>query len=244
MSEAPASGAHFQSTHWSVVLAAGSTDAPQRRAALEQLCGTYWYPLYAFARRRGLAREEAADLVQGFFALLLERDDLRRADPARGRFRNFLLSALQHALANQRERERALRRGGGQRPLSFDLEAADARFAREPADARTPELAYRRAWAEAALARALSALEAEQQRIGRAAHFRALAPALSAESDAPAQAEVARALGLSENAVKVALHRLRRRFAELLRAEVAGTLERPDEIEDELRELFAALARP
>lgn len=244
-----AHGAVFATTRWSVVLAAGSTDpahVARGRAALGELAALYWYPLYAFVRRAGHGADDAADLVQAFFALLLEREDLRRADPARGRFRNWLLVALRNFLANERERERALRRGGGRTQLSIDALAidgddADARFAREPADERTPEARFEREWAEAVLASALARLRAEQERIGRAAHFDALRPALVADDDAPAHAHVAAALDLSENAVRVALHRLRTRFGELVRDEVAGTLERPADVDAELRELFDAL---
>ena len=237
----PAGGAVFATTRWSVVLAAGSSAEPRGRAALEQLAAVYWYPLYAFVRRSGHGADEAADLTQGFFALLLERDDLRRADPTRGRFRNWILVALRHFLANEREKARAHKRGGGHAPVSIDASAADSRFAHEPVDVRTPETAYRRAWAEAALTSAHTRLRAEQERIGRAAHFDALRPALVADDDAPPQAEIAARLGLSENAVRVALHRLRARFGELVRDEVAGTLEQPDDVADELRELFDAL---
>lgn len=224
------------------MLASGSSDVQRRRAALEELCGAYWYPLYAYTRRSGRSHEDAADLVQQFLAMLLERDDLKKADPERGRFRSFLLTSLRHFASNQLARERALKRGGGRVALTFDAHDADARFAREPEDPRTPERAFDRAWAEDVLARALARLRAEQTAIGRAAHFEALFPALTAQDDAPSHAVVARSLDMTENAAKVALHRLRKRLGELVRDEVAGTLDDPAEIESEVRCLFDALS--
>jgi RNA polymerase sigma-70 factor (ECF subfamily) len=235
--------ARFLTTRWSVVLASSAAAEPHRRAALEELCARYWYPLYAYVRRSGHDANQAADLTQEFFARLLERDELRRVDPARGRFRNWLLTVMQHFLASERERQRAQKRGGGKAPVAIDAHDADSRFAREPADERTPELSFRRAWAETAIEHALARLRQEQASVGRAAQFDALRPALAAEGDAPPHADVAAALGSSENAVKVALHRLRRRFGELLRDEVGGTLERPADLEDEIRDLFDAFRR-
>jgi RNA polymerase sigma factor (sigma-70 family) len=235
-----APGSSFLTTRWSVVLAAAGATPAARQAALEDLARAYWYPLYAYARRRGLSSEDSADRVQGLFALLLEREDLARADPARGRFRAFLLTAFQHFLANERERERAQKRGGGRAPIPIDALEAERRLGREPVDTETPELAFERAWVAELLARTLDRLRAEQERIGRAALFDRLRPSLSADDDAPRFAEVARALAMSENAVKVAAHRLRKRCGELLREEVAGTLGAPAEVEEELRALFRA----
>ena len=236
-------GSSFLTTRWSVVLAAGRAPAPARRAALEDLATAYWYPLYAYARRRGLAADRAADRAQGFFALLLERDDLAKADPARGRFRAFLLAGFQHHLADERDRERAQKRGGGRAPLSIDAREAERRLVREPVDADTPETAFERAWVAELLARAFERLRAEQEKIGRGALFDRLRPSLAAEDDAPRFAEVARELAMTENAVKVAAHRLRKRYGELLRDEVAATVSDPAEIEDEIRALFRPFER-
>lgn len=231
----------FLTTRWSVVLAAGATPSPRRRAALEELCASYWYPLYAFARRRGAARDEAGDLVQGFFALLLEKDDLRLADPARGRFRAFLASAFHHFVVNERQKARAAKRGGGRACASIDVADAEARFGSDFAREESPERAFERAWAREVLARALQRLEAEQVHAQRGALFEALRPALVADEDAPAHADVAQRLGTSENAVKVALHRLRKRFGELVRDEVSATLEDDADVDAELALLFEVL---
>jgi RNA polymerase sigma-70 factor (ECF subfamily) len=237
------SHARFLTTRWSVVLASSAAEEPHRRAALEELCTRYWYPLYAYVRRSGYEANLAADLTQEFFARLLEREDLRAVDPARGRFRSWLLTVLRHFLVNERERARTQKRGGGRVPIALDADDADSRFAREPADTRTPELAFRRAWAQTAIDRALTCLRVEQERVGRSSHFDALRSALVSDDDAPPLAEVAASLGTNENAVKVALHRLRKRFGELLREELSGTLERPSDVEDEIRELFEAFRR-
>jgi len=223
------------------VLATGASDPTARRAALEELCETYWYPLYAYARRTGSSRDDAAELVQQFFAMLLERGDFERADPTRGRFRAWLLTALRNFAANERERRRALKRGGERRLLSFDADEADTRFASEPADPRSPERRFEWNWAKSLLERALARLEAEQARIGRRAHFEALFPSLTEDYDAAPHAEVAARLGVSENSLKVALHRLRKRLGELLRDEVAATLSNRAELDEELARLRGAL---
>lgn len=234
----------FMTTRWSVVLAAGGADQARRTAALEELSETYWYPLYSYLRRSGHGADDAADAVQRLFLSLLSRPELDRVDPARGRFRSWLLTALKHDVINHRERERAVRRGGGRTLLSFDADRADARYASEPADRRTPEQAFERAWAQAVLARALERLEEEQNRIGRKAHFDALLPALTAREDALAHSQVAEQLGVSEVSIKVALHRMRKRLGELVRDEVAATLSDPGELDHEVRLLFEALAAP
>jgi RNA polymerase sigma factor (sigma-70 family) len=242
----PTHAARFLTTHWSVVLAAGGIPSETRRAALDELARAYWYPLYALARRRGHAAEIAADRTQGFFALLLEREDLGRADPSRGRFRAFLSTAFRHYLADERDRERAQKRGGGREPISIDVDEAEERLRRAPVDGDTPELAFDRAWVAQVLARSLARLREEQARIGRDALFDRLRPSLSAEDDAPAFAVIAAELAMTENAVKVAAHRLRKRYGELLRDEVAATVADPtdpNEVEDELRALFLPFQR-
>lgn len=223
------------------MLATGAESPAARSAALGELCQTYWYPLYAYARRTGSTRDDAADLVQQFFAMLLERGDFERADPARGRFRSWLLTALRNFAANQRERRRALKRGGERVLLSFDADEADTRFASEPADPRSPELLFEWHWAKSVLERALERLGAEQARIGRSAHFEALLPALAEAPDAAPHAAVAARLAVSETSIKVALHRLRKRLGELVRDEVAATLSNPAELDDELLRLREAL---
>lgn len=234
----------FLTTRWSLVLAAGAEPSPHARAALEDLCAAYWAPLYAYLRRRGHAPAEAEDLVQGLFALLLDRRDLALADRSRGRFRSFLLTALEHHLANERERKLARKRGGGAKSIPIDASTEEGRLALEVADASdTPERAYERAWARAVLDRALARLTAEQEHAKKGALFAALRPQLAArEEGGAAYARIAADLGLTENAVKVAAHRLRRRYGELLREEVARTVEDDADVEAEIRELFRVLS--
>lgn len=234
----------FLTTRWSVVLAAASPEEPLRRAALEDLCATYWYPLYAYVRRSGYDADAAADLTQDFFARILEREDLRRVDRERGRFRAYVLAAMKHLLVNRRASGRAAKRGGGRVPVSIDVEDAEVRFDREPRDERTPEAAFERAWAEAAIARAFERLREEQTRIGRGGLFDDLTPALIGTEDGLPYAEVAARHRTSENAVKVAVHRLRGRLGELLREEVGGTVAGHADVEAEIRALFEALGAP
>lgn len=227
----------FLTTRWSLVLSAGRGES---RAALESLCGSYWYPLYAFARRKGEPHERAADLVQGFFLVLLERRDLDALAPERGRFRSFLLAALSHHMANERDREHAAKRGGG--AVHIDLSDADTRYALEPADEETPETLFTRRWAVEVLSRTFERLEQEHSGPDKRALFEALKPELQGASEST-YAEIAARLATTEGAVKTAAHRLRKRWRELLRAEVAGTLSDPADVDDEIRGLFAALAR-
>lgn len=237
-------GAPFLTTRWSVVLAAGQGDQPRSRKALEELCEGYWRPLYAYVRRRGHDREAARDLTQGFFTLLLEKNAVRGADPSRGRFRAWLLGALKHHLANEWDRERALKRGGGRALLSLDFERADEELALEPADPRTPEHAFERDWALAVLARAFAQLERAWTERERAPLFEALRGSLVAGGTTESYRLIGERLGLSEGAVKVAAHRLRRSFREALRAEIAETVEGEAELEEELRHLIEALGAP
>jgi RNA polymerase sigma-70 factor (ECF subfamily) len=241
MSATTPGDARFLTTRWSVVLDAASAPSPRRAAALEDLARAYWFPLYAYARRRGLARDEARDLVQEHFARILERGDLAAVDRARGRFRAWLRAGLDHLLANERERARAGKRGGGALHVPIDVHAAESRLGVDPTDPRAPERTFEREWALALLARARERLAGEQAHAGKATQFEALLPALSGDENAPPHAATAARLGLGENAVKVALHRLRKRFGELVRDEVAGTLAPGESVEDELRELLAAL---
>jgi DNA-directed RNA polymerase specialized sigma24 family protein len=238
-----AGGAEFATTRWSIVLAARAHGAPHAQAALENLCQTYWLPLYAYLRGVGCAPEEAEDIVQGFFARLLEKGDFAQVSPERGRFRSFLLAAVKHFLANERDRARAIRRGGGRAAFSLDVGAAESRYAAEACDRRTPETVFDRQWALTLLARVEDRLRGEFASAGKAERFAQLHPLLSGESGR-SYGEAAAALGLTENAVMVAVHRLRQRFRELLREEIAQTLSGPEQIDDEIRDLFAALQTP
>lgn len=232
----------FVTTRWSVVRAAGgNTEPAARRAALETLCRAYWGPLYAFARRRGSARSAAEDLVQGFFARLLEKNDVAVATSERGRFRSFLLAAFVHHLSNERDREGARKRGGGRAPLSLDAHTDGGVGALEPSRDETPESAFERTWALAVLGRARRRLHEEQARIGRERALESLWPALADAAEAPPYADLAAQLGLSENALKVAVHRLRKRLGELVRDEVLQTLDDARDLGEELAHLHRSL---
>ena len=239
---AQGTGARFLTTHWSVVLAAGSGDATRAQTALARLCQTYWFPLYAQVRRRGHSPHDAQDLTQEFFARLLEGRVLASADPNRGRFRSFLLAALNHFLAHEWERARAQKRGGGRQIISLDLALAEQRYDLEPADTSSPDKLFDKHWAGALLEEVLSQLEAEYQQAGKAELFGALKQTLTGTRESQPYAGLATQLGLSEGAVKVAVHRLRKRYRELLRAEVAHSVADPEQTDDELRYLLATLA--
>jgi RNA polymerase sigma factor (sigma-70 family) len=232
----------FATTHWSVVMKAGGSDPDAARSALSSLCEGYWYPLYAFLRRRGSDTEEARDLTQGFFADLLERGDLGTADPERGRFRSFLLGSLKHFAANEHERERALKRGGDRPRLSLDFEAAEGRYQLEPPDNRTPERLFEAQWARELLDRVVDRLRGQYVEEGKRELFDRLVPCLAGDAEAQPYAEISRALEMTEGAVKVAAHRLRRRFRVSLRSEISQTVATPEDVEDEIRALFSALA--
>jgi RNA polymerase sigma-70 factor (ECF subfamily) len=233
----------FAATHWSIVLSAGQSDSTRARDALSKLCQTYWYPLYAYVRRRGYSREDAQDLTQEFFSRLLERNWLGRADREKGRFRSFLLTAMKRFLADEWDKAHAQKRGGGVPLLALAFDTAETRFAREPADEATPEHSFEKRWILALLEEVLQRLRTEYEREGNAKLFAALNPCLVGDRDALPYAELARALAVSESAVKSAAHRLRRRYRELLRGEIAQTVADPAEVDDELRHLFAVLAR-
>ncbi len=231
------------------MLAAADERSPAGRAALESLCKHYWFPLYAFARRRGEDHLDAQDAVQNLFATLLERRDLDALSPERGRFRAFLLAAMKHVLANAQRRERAQKRGGAvatfsldtATTLSIDFDSAEMRYAAEPVDALTPETLFDRSWALEVLQRTLDLLALEYEAEGRRALFDHLEKELAGAD--VGYAAVGAALGMSEGAVKVAAHRLKRRWRELLRTEIAGTVASDAQVEDELRGLFEALGR-
>jgi RNA polymerase sigma-70 factor (ECF subfamily) len=241
---APTGGAGFALTHWSVVLAAGRDDSVRAHDALEKLCRAYWFPIYAFVRRRGHSPHDAQDLTQEFFARLLEKNYLAGVDRAKGRFRSFLLGAVKHFLANEWDKARAQKRGGGKSPVPIDFSSAETSFGVEPADQWTAEKIFDRRWALALLELVLRRLREEHVRDGKEKLFEQLKPTLTEASRSISYAEIATRLGSSEGAVKVAVHRLRQRYRELLRAEIADTVASPADVEDEIRNLFAALAEP
>jgi RNA polymerase sigma-70 factor (ECF subfamily) len=232
----------FATTHWSVVLAVGQRDPAQAAAALERLCRAYWYPLYAYVRRRGYGPDDAQDLTQSFFARLLERDLLARASPERGRFRSFLLRTLQNFLADEHDRATARKRDPGQPLLAWDALDAEARYAIEPSEEASPDRLFERRWATTVLEQAWARLEAEYTDEGKTEVFRELRRFNSAEEQAPRYAEAAGKLGLPENTVKSLVHRLRRRYRALLRSEIAHTVAEPGEIDEEIRYLLRVLA--
>ena len=230
----------FATTHWSVVLAAGQQDSPQAAEALETLCRTYWYPLYAYIRRRGYSPADAQDLAQDFFAQLLRKNYPARADPAKGRFRNFLLHALNQFLADVRERALARKRGGGQVIISLD-EAVEDRYRLEVADGVTPEKLFERRWAETLLDRALGRLRDEFVADGKAATYEVLKTFEPGDQSPLSYGEAANRLGVSESAVKSMIHRLRQRHRELVREEIAHTVPTGADINAELRYLVSVL---
>ncbi len=231
----------FPTTQWSRVIAAGKWDAPEARESLSALCAEYWYPLYAFVRRRGHAAEQAKDLTQDFFALVLEKDLLAKADPNRGRFRSFLRTVCSRFLANNFEYANARKRGGGNPVLPFDVLEAEGRYIREMADHLTPERIFDRSWTMTLLGSVLDQLRREYDDAGRLETFDELKDALIEGGQATPYATIAARLGSSEGAVRVAAHRLRRRYGILLRQQIAATVGDPAEVDDEIRALFGAL---
>jgi RNA polymerase sigma-70 factor (ECF subfamily) len=238
----PPSAAPFPTTHWSRVVAAGDPGAPFAREALAELCRDYWFPLYAYIRRRGHDPDRASDLTQDLFVRLLDKGVLAAADPARGRFRAFLRVACADFLANRRDRENALKRGGGRVIVPMGCDDAEGRYAREPAHEMTPERIFDRTWALILLGRVLERLREEYRMAGQHRTFEVLSPVLTDGPRVVAYATLADRLGTTEGAVRVAVHRLRRRYGERLRAEILATVHDPAEVDDEIHDLFAALA--
>jgi RNA polymerase sigma-70 factor (ECF subfamily) len=230
----------FTTTHWSVVLEAQG-ESPAAQEALEKLCRVYWWPLYGFVRRQGYTPEEAQDLTQGFFELLLERRDLNAVRQEKGRLRSFLLASLKHFMANERRDAATIKRGGGRTLIPLDGIASDDSSEFDRSDMLSADLLYDRRWAFTVLDRVFARLREESQGSAGAPLLERLNTLLSEEPDRPSQAEIAREFGMTENAVKQAFHRLRQRYRQLLREEVAHTVATPAEIEDELRHLIAAL---
>jgi DNA-directed RNA polymerase specialized sigma24 family protein len=234
-------GPLFVTTHWSVVLAAGHGDTTRADDALAHLCKTYWYPLYAYARRRGCSPPDAQDLTQEFFARLLAGNWVAEADRQRGRFRSFLLSAMKHFMANEWNKAHAQKRGGGQPALSLDDDSAEHRYRLEPVEKATPESLFERGWALTLLEGVLGRLEEEYRREGKQAWMDAMRPALTADHEAIDYTEMAHKLGATETAARVAVHRLRQRYRQLIRTEVASTVASPEEVEAEMHHLFEVL---
>jgi len=231
----------FDTTQWSLVIAAGESDSAASREALETLCETYWYPLYVYVRRRGHAEDDARDLTQGFFVKLLEKNWVGAADRARGKFRTFMLTALKHYMLDEWDRQRAQKRGGGKLPLSLDFDTAEGGFKLEVPDERTPEAVFDACWADTVLLRARERLRREVLEPGKEDRFERLEGFVTGEGREVPYQEVAAEFGMSESAVKVAVYRMRRHFGEVLRAEVAETVQDPAEVEPELKHLLGLL---
>ena len=236
-----AGSSQFPTTRWTLVVAAGDPRRKETRAALASLCENYWYPLYAYLRRRGYPADQAQDLTQAFFMRVLEGRYLDRADPEKGRFRSFILTSLKFFVADEADRHRAQKRGGGA-VLPLEFVSGEDRYQREPAHDETPERIFERRWALSVLERVVERLRNEFIQHGRPEHFDRLKVFLVGESDAP-YAALAREMNTSEGALKVAIHRLRKRYRELFRQEIADTVADPAEVEVELRFLATVLMR-
>ena len=237
----PAGARDFRTTHWSVVLRAGGPGSSEAEAALAQLYQTYWYPLYAYLRRQGSDPESARDLVQDLFVILQEKKQLASVGPEKGRFRSYLLGSIKHLLANEWHKARREKRGGGQIPVSLDSLDAEERYRLEPPDTRTPEALFDCRWALALLDRVKERLREEWHAAGKSDAFEVLKVFLSGDAEVPGYSQIGARLALSEGAARVAVHRLRHRYRELLRDEIAQTVAEAGEIEDELRHLLSAL---
>ncbi len=242
-SSTPPGAGRFATTHWSVVRAAGKTSSPHYKEALGTLCRTYWFPLYAFLRRQGHSSNQAEEYTQAFFTRLLEKRGLRLADSKRGKFRSFLLAALKNFLADERDRARAKKRGGEHKILSLDFENAESQYTLQPAQQMPPEKLFERSWALTVLERTMVRLQDEFGSTKKRKIFDHLKVYLTADKDSIPYRQVAAGLKMTEGAVKVAVHRLRHRYRELLRDEIAQTVATEEQIDEEIRDLFAALAQ-
>ncbi len=232
----------FATTHWSVVLSAADTAAPEGQAALEELCRTYWYPLYAFVRRQGYSPEDAQDLTQEFFTRFLQRKYFQLADRERGRFRSFLLTSLKHFLVNEWERATAQKRGGGMAQVPMDTVVAESLYSQELSHELSADKLYERNWALAMLTRVRDRLQREYAQQGKGERFAQLERFLPGQRDEVTYAQAARLLGLPEGTIKSDVNRLKKRYRELLRAEIANTVLTSEEIDDELRHLIAIIS--
>lgn len=228
----------FATTHWTVVVAAGKRSTPQSERALEELCRAYWFPLYVYVRRRGYLKEDAEDLTQKFFARLLKKNDFASLNSERGRFRAFLLASLKHFLANEWDKSQRQKRGGGISHLSLDCQSADTKFQGIAASEPGPDQIFDREWALALLAKVIERLQQENDVGGNGRQFAQLKAYLTTESPQTSYREVARNLNLEETAVRVAAHRLRKRYRQLLRDEISQTLVNPADLKEEMRVLF------
>jgi RNA polymerase sigma-70 factor (ECF subfamily) len=237
-----ASTSNFHTTSWTMVIAASGQATAGSEEALARLCQGYWQPVYAFIRRNGYDRDQAQDLTQSFFARLLEKNYLSAADRSRGRFRSFLLTAVKHFLANEWDRAHALKRGGRQNPVSIDVVEAERWYAPAAIEAATPERLFERRWALSLLEHVMATLRSEFSAAGKADQFDSLSAFLHRESGDGRYDEVAARLGMSAGALRMAVHRLRRRYRELLRSEIADTVSAPEETDDEIRFLMSALS--
>jgi RNA polymerase sigma factor (sigma-70 family) len=241
LSQTTAGDGWFKTTHWTMVLNASRRDSPQASAALANLCQTYWSPVYSFVRRSGHGPEDAKDLTQEFFFRLLEKEYLKALDREGGKFRSFLLVVLKRFLANEWDRANRQKRGGGRQIVSIDEWNTELRYLNEPADNRTPETVFERRWALAVLEQVMNRLQAESSGAGKAELFGGLKDFLGGDGGGASYSEVATRLQTNEGALRVAVHRLRRRYREILREEIAGTVASPGEIDDEIRHLFLCL---
>jgi len=238
----PVGSAQFTTTHWTVVLAAGQKDHSERATALESLCRSYWYPLYAYVRRGGYEAADAQDLTQDFFARLLSKDYLRAVDRSKGKFRSFLLAALEHFLANEWRRANAQKRGGQFRFISLDDTSAEDQYRLAPASPHSPEQFFEQQWAITLLEHVVAKLRDEFTVSGKEALFKEIKVFLTGEKRAVSYAELAGRMNTTEAALKMAVSRMRQRYGELLRLEIANTVTGPEEVDEELRALFAALS--
>ena len=238
----PAPSGAFTTTRWSVVLAAADHERPEAAQALETLCRAYWYPLYAFVRRQGHSPHDAEDLLQGFFARFLEKHYLGDVDQGKGRFRSFLLSALRHYLANEWDKAKAVKRGGRVELLSLEGETAESRYWEEPASELTPQRLYEQRWACVLLERVMARLQHDVDAAGKGPPFEALKRFLLGDDRSASYADLAAQHGTSEGALKMKVQRLRLRYQRLLREEIAHTVARPEEVEDEIRYLFRVVS--
>lgn len=240
-SSEPGVAGHFQTTLWTMVVHAGQSDSTRAREALAQLCQTYWYPLYAFVRRQGHPVHDAQDLTQAFFSRLLEKHALGQVDREKGKFRSFLLASLKNFLANEWDKEQAQKRGGGQAVISLDHNSAESRYGLEPGHDLSPDKIFERRWALTLLEQVLARLRDEYCSVGKADLFEQLKTTLTGESGSASYASIAERLGMTEGAIKVAAHRLRHRYRDLIRAEIAQTVASAEDVDDELRHLLSVL---
>ncbi len=238
----PADTSRFATTHWSVVLAAVSPSSPEYQQAISTLCQTYWFPLYAYLRRHGCDTHQAEDCTQAFFAQMLEKHSLRLANPERGKFRSYLLTALKNFLANEHDRVQAQKRGGGQRVFSLDFENAEDLYGLEPTDQLSPERLFERSWALVLLQKVMARLGAESVGTNKESSFRHLVTYLAPAVDTVPYRDMAAKLNMTEGAVKVAVHRLRKRYQELLRDEIGQTVATEEDVDLELQDLFKVLS--